>query len=162
MSATILPIGNPNAIPIGNLPFGTKGYAPAVPHKIQDKSVAPATVAYVETLQRRRRERFLSWVNSVGGQSAAVEKLDKAQAQVSHLMTGRKLIGETLARDLEYRAKLPFGWLDEDEANKQITTIPQDATTKRLLTIWSQLGQDDRRELVGMAAGLLRRPQDAA
>jgi hypothetical protein len=133
-----------------------------VAHKIQDKGGSATAQAYINALQERRRVRFLSWVSSVGGQSGAIERLDKGQAQISQLMTGTKLIGETLARDLEARAKLPFGWLDEDDAETKKNTIPQDALTKRLLTAWSQLQADERRELVGMAAGLLRRLPDAA
>ena len=119
-------------------------------------------MAYIDALHARRRTRFLSWVNSVGGQKGAIERLDKGQAQVSQLMTGKKPIGETLARDLEYRAKLPFGWLDEDESIAKKNNIPQDALTKRLMATWSQLPPDERRELAGMAAGLLRRRPDAA
>jgi hypothetical protein len=133
-----------------------------VAHKIQDKGGSATAQAYINALQERRRVRFLSWVGSIGGQSSAIERLDKGQAQISQLMTGTKLIGETLARDLEARAKLPFGWLDEDDAETKKNIIPQDALTRRLLTAWSQLQADERRELVGMAAGLLRRPQDPA
>jgi hypothetical protein len=163
MRAPVLPFDNKSAIPIGNLPFGTDSYPSGVPHQIQDKGLSAPTLAYVNALQDRRRARFLSWVHSVGGQKGAIEKLDKGQAQISQLMTGKKPIGETLARDLEYRAKLPFGWLDEEDAvAKKNNSIPQDALTKRLLTTWSQLPPDDRRELAGMAAGLLRRRPDAA
>lgn len=157
----ILPIGNGSAIPIGNLPFGIHRYPWDVPHKIQDKGSVPAATAYVEALQRRRRERFCSWVSSVGGQTAAIEKLEKGQSQISQLMAGKKLIGETLARDIEARAGLPIGWLDDGDARDK-KNIPQDALTKRLLTIWSQLPPDERRELAGMAAGLLRRPSEVA
>lgn len=141
--------------------MGIGRYSWDVPHKIQDKGGSPAATAYVEALQKRRRERFCSWVSTVGGQTAAIEKLDKSQSQISLLMTGKKLIGETLARDIETRAGLPMGWLDDGDARDK-KNIPQDALTKRLLTIWSQLPQDERRELAGMAAGLLRRPSDAA
>jgi hypothetical protein len=157
----ILPVGNGSTIPFGNLPFGIDLYSCDVPHKIHDRTGAIA-LAYVETLQKRRHERFVSWVSSIGGQTAAVEKLDKSQSQISLLMAGKKPIGETLARDIEVRAGLPFGWLDDDDAaDKKKNSIPQDALTKKLMTIWLQLPNDDRRELAGMAAGLLRRPSDA-
>lgn len=154
-----------NAIPIGNLPFGTAGYDQLVARKSSGKEWPTAVAAELDAVQRRRRQRLLDLIARAGGQTEAIEKLGKTQAQLSQLSTGRKPIGEALARDLEHRAGKPFGWLDagdSESAIKKATTksLPDDVYAKKLWALWPKLSVADHRELYGRAAGFLQRHSD--
>lgn len=66
-----------------------------------------------------RYANFRALVEAEGGVSAMARKLNRAQAQVSHIggSTRHKPIGHTLARDLESALGLPRGWLDSPQEN---------------------------------------------
>lgn len=51
-------------------------------------------------------------------------------------------------------------WLLTERGPKR--PIPQDATAQRLWDIWPELDEGDKRELIGMALGTLRRRQQEA
>ena len=130
----------------------------------QELEGAESVKEYFTELQRRRRTRLLEPIAFAGGQTEAVEKLGKSQAQLSQLSNGKKRIGEALARSLELKAGKPFGWLDatdEKPATKNNNkSLPQDAYGRKLLAIWPKLSVADHRELYGRAAGFLRRDSD--
>jgi hypothetical protein len=166
MRRSILPIGYLKAIPIGNLPFGTDAYDVPVVRKSSGKEWPTEVAQQLEALQRRRRARLLELIARSGGQTEAIEALGKTQAQLSQLSTGRKPIGEALARDIEHRAGKPFGWMDTDDepiARKAAPKhLPDDVYAKKLWAIWPRLSVADQRELYGRAAGFLQRGSDDA
>lgn len=61
-----------------------------------------------------RRENLRACAESVGGQTALAEKLEKSTAQVSHLIgkNPARNIGRAIAREVEQVFGLPFGWMD--------------------------------------------------
>jgi hypothetical protein len=169
MSASILPVGNVAQVPFGNLPFRAHRYDLDVAHKIQDKEWSGPVKAFIDDLQSRRRARLVLLVEAVGGQVSAVERLGKSQSQLSQLTNGKKQIGETLARDIEFAAGKPFGWLDIDESQEKPAERgpkhPQDPAAKKLWNLWPNLDDDIRMDLVIMAVnayGELQRKQDSA
>ncbi len=162
MRPSVLPVGNIPQVPIGNLPFSIGRYDVRVPHKIQDKDPAPQVTAYFEAITARRRERLNGLIREIGGQVKAIERLGKGQSLLSQLSTGRKDIGESLARDIEHAAGKPFGWLDWDseEEKRSAKHLPTDPLLRELLSLWPDLSVGDRRELIGRAAGWLQRRED--
>lgn len=141
-----------------------QGYDAPVPHKVQEQEGSDSVKEYFTELQRRRRSRLLDLIASAGGQTEAIERLKKSQAQLSQLSTGKKPIGEALARSLEQAAGKPFGWMDATEerpATKSSKTLPQDAYWRKLVAIWPKLTVADHRELYGRAAGFLQRSPDS-
>lgn len=133
-------------------------------YKTIDKGRADQVKAYIDALQKRRAAKLMQIVEDMGGQAIAAVALKKNQGQLSQLSTGKKPIGETLARDLELAAGKPFGWLDHDEeqGRRIPKSIAQDAQAKKLWGMWPKLSIPDRRELCAWAAGALRRGRDGA
>lgn len=127
------------------------------------KEWPPEVAAQLDAVQRIRRERLLELIAKFGGQAEAIAPLGKTQAQLSQLSTGRKPIGEALARDIEFRAAKPFGWLDGQDARhgKNNSKYPSDDLyARKLAALWPKLSVADRRELYGRAAGFLQQRSD--
>jgi transcriptional regulator with XRE-family HTH domain len=51
-------------------------------------------------------------------------------------------------------------WLLTERGPKR--PLPQDATAQKLWDMWPRLTDGDRRELLGVASGMLRRPEEPA
>lgn len=108
--AIVLPTGNSPSIPPAHLPYGNYGYACEV--DIWDV--------------RQRRLRAL--VDKYGSQSALAKIIGREANYISRLLSrgkNRKMLQETLARDIEKTLDLPALWLDrEDGAVAPASTWP--------------------------------------
>lgn len=67
---------------------------------------------------RRTRLRQLIEDRFDGNVSRFAERVGKSQSQIQDTLDRRKSFGERLARDLEERAGVPIGWLDQDSGAK--------------------------------------------
>jgi len=81
-----------------------------------------------EMVFRLRKRIFASLVEGYPNQAIAASALGlSGAAQVSHLVTGEKNIGEKLARRIESKARLPFGTLLTPQNVSSNVTVINDA-----------------------------------
>ena len=68
-----------------------------------------------------RRQNLLSLCKerAEGNQSQMARDLGKAQTLVNRYITGSKDVGDDIAREVEKRYELPFGWLDNIHPSSQ-------------------------------------------
>lgn len=104
MAAT-LPRGNLLSTPAGHLPRGIRGY-----HDPVD----------IKAIRRKRLQQLID-LNFGKRQHAFADAVERSPNYISRIASGKKGIGEDVARDIEIKLELPRGWLDRDDSNQPVT-----------------------------------------
>lgn len=88
-----------------------------------DQSLAGCYVPHMATIRTIRRRNFLSLLSRYETNREFADAVGRAPAFVSQIKTGRRNIGDDVARDIERAFVLPEGWFDvsHDEVNEQAT-----------------------------------------
>lgn len=96
-------------------------------------------------------QAFVEAQISAGAPPKGLEQLFAEQLQVkpslwSMVKSGKRAIGDKLARQIEHHLKKPEGWLDEPHEAPGMTQAEQ-AFLSLALKTWRRSGADDRKRL---------------
>ncbi len=80
-------------------------------------------------------------IKEAGGQRQLAERADLTPSVISQIKTGRRSLGEKLARKIEAGAMKPQGWLDQDHSDSTSNVSPgPDIKGKVPVISWVQAG----------------------
>ncbi len=67
------------------------------------------------TIKELRRNKLLQLVEKFGSQKELGESIKKNPSAFSQIISGKRGMGDTMARELEIKLDLPVGWFDHHE-----------------------------------------------
>ena len=98
-----------------------------------------------------------------GKQSAFAEAIGRSSAQVSHWVTGRKVIGPGTARNIEMSLGLPQGWFDDHQsAQKHEATSAVGMTVTQLVEVMAASTLAHRQSIVDTLMAVAAAPNPEA
>jgi hypothetical protein len=101
-----------------------------------------------------RRANLARLVNQAGTQRKLAEQTDSDALHVSQMMTGRRNMGDKVARRIEAKLGLPHGWMDAPQAEtpavaEALALYRVDPSVQaRLLTLFEKLTQDQQEQFI--------------